>query len=118
MTAPVTPPCTCGQVIQLGTRVGKMRVWLRPGSVFDGSVQLINKDTGLPEAWPAGMSARLVFTWGTGAELIVPGTVDVTWLRFHMTEAETEQVPARFTASVQLNYGEGWTDWVEGGGCA
>ena len=118
MTTPT--PCTCGEIVQLGDRVGKMRLWLRPGRVFDGTIQLRGKDTGLPEDWPAGMEARLVLSWGTGTELMVPGSVDASFLRFHMDPDETETVPQRATGTIQLRYAgdTGWRDWVEGGGCA
>lgn len=115
MTAPIMP-CTCGTA-HLGDCPGELSLCLRPGRVFDGSIQLRNKTTKLPEDWPAGMTARLWFSWGTGTELIIEGTVDGSWLRFHMSPAETELVPRGALARVELNYTgveDEWVTWREG----
>lgn len=85
--------------------------------MFDGSIQLKNKTTGVPEDWPVGTATRLWFSWGTGTELIIDGTVDGSWLRFHMTGAETELVPRGALVRIEINYSgdpDGWIIWREG----
>jgi|SRR5690606_23452129 len=115
MTAPIKP-CTCGTV-HLGDCPGELSLCLQPARMFDGSVQLRDRTTGLPQDWPPGTSARLWFSWGTGTELIIDGTVDDSWLRFHMTPAETELVPRGALARIEINYTgteDGWWIWREG----
>lgn len=109
MTSP-DRPCTCG-VARLGDRVGELEVHLYPGRPLTGSFQLRDR-SGVPLSWPADMAARLWFSWGTGAALIIPGTVGDSWLRFQMTPAETEQVPRGATVRVELNYTGGPDDWM------
>ena len=109
--------CTCGTAYMDGGCPGAMSICLVPGYVWDGSIQFTDR-RGLPQDWPAGTSTRIRFSWGTGTELVVPGTVDGAYLRFHMTAAETEQLPRGTRATVDVNYDNGdpemWRPWRTG----
>lgn len=95
-----------------------LHVCLSPGYVFEGEVQQISKTTGAPMDWPVGTQTRLRITWGTGTEMLIPGTVDGSYLRFEMTGAETEQVPRGAVATIDVNYDAGdpdmWRPWRAG----
>jgi hypothetical protein len=91
---------------------------MSPGFVFDGTFQLINRLTKLPMDWPVGTGTRFRISWGTGTELLIAGTVDGSYLRFHMTGAQTELVPRRSMMVIDINYDSGnpllWRPWRAG----
>lgn len=115
MTSPEI--CTDGSVSIDGGCVGPLRLCISTGFVWDGTVKLRTK-LGADANWPAGTAARLRFSWGTGTELIIAGTVDGPYLRFHMTAAETEQLPRGTSATIDLNWDNGdptmWRPWRTG----
>lgn len=116
MTAPAA--CSCGTV-QMNACAGHLDICLTPGYVFDGTVQLRNRLTKLPMDWPDGTSTRMRFSWGTGTELIIGGSVGGSYLRFHMGPDETEQLPRGTMAYIDVNYDVGddpdmWLPWRKG----
>lgn len=115
MTAPTT--CTCGTV-HIGPCKGALSICISPGYIFDGVIQLTNRLNGQPMDWPDGTTTRMRISWGTGAELIIDGVVDGSYLRFEMTGEETEQVPRNPQVTIDLNYDAGdplrWRPWREG----
>ena len=115
MTSPV---CTCGIVHMDDGCPGPLSICITPGFVWDGTIRLTNRLTRQSQDWPAGTSTRIRFNWGTGTELVIQGTVDGPYLRFHMTPAETEQLPRGTRATVDLNYDNGdpqmWRPWRTG----
>lgn len=94
-----------------------MHLCISTGFVWDGTIRLRDR-SGNDVDWPAGTAVRIRFSWGTGTELIIPGTVDGPYLRFHMTPAETEQLPRGSIATVDLNWDSGdpelWRPWRTG----
>lgn len=115
MTSPVD--CTCGTVRADGCP-GRLVICLSPGYVFDWTYTQRNPETGSPQDWPAGSSARIRFSWGTGTELIIPAIILGAELTVFMTGAETEQVPRNALATIDLNYDGGdpdlWRPWRQG----
>lgn len=115
MTSPA--PCNCGTVVMNGCP-GHIDLCVVPGFVFDGSVQLLNRLTRLPMDWPDGTETRIRFSWGTGTELIIAGTVEDSYLHFHMDPDETEQLPRHTRATIDVNYDAGdpdlWRPWRTG----
>lgn len=117
MTSPVT--CLCGgAVVRMSSCPGPMSICMSPGYVFEGEVQQINRLNGLAQDWPVGTTTRLRISWGTGTEMIVPGVVAGSYLRFEMTGAETEQIPRGALATIDVNYDAGdpdlWRPWRAG----
>lgn len=95
---------------------GVLRICLTPGYVFDGSVRL-QDNRGNPLNWPVGTTTRMRFSWGTGTELTITGTVDNELLVFHMEPDETEQLPRGTVATIDLNYDgdpNHWRPWRTG----
>lgn len=119
MTTPL--PCACGGHLSVGDCPSRLRVCLKQGLEFDASIQLKSK-LGVPENWPVGTTARMVFNWGTGYSLVIASEPIVdSWLRFHMSGTETEQVPRGAKVEVHVNYAgedDSWRGWLEGvAGC-
>lgn len=108
--------CAGGQVA-MNSCAGPIDLCIEPGFVWDGTVKLRTK-LGSDMDWPAGTSTRIRFSWGTGTELIIDGTVDGPYLRFHMSNVETEQLPRGTWGTVDLNYDSGdpamWRPWRRG----
>lgn len=96
---------------------GSIDLCIEPGFVWDGTIKLRTK-FGSDMDWPAGTSTRIRFSWGTGTELVIDGTVDGPYLRFHMSNVETEQLPRGTWGTVDLNYDSGdpamWRPWRRG----
>lgn len=115
MTSPAT--CTCGTVHADGCP-GRLNICIAQGFVFDWSFRLTNRTTGQPQDWPAGTSARIRFSWGTGTELIIPAEIDGPYLLVHLTNEETEQIPRAAHATIDVNYDSGdpdmWRPWRTG----
>lgn len=115
MTSPDV--CTCGTV-HMDSCPGLLRVCIEPGFVLDWTYRLVNRFTGADQDWPAGTSARLRFSWGTGTELIIPATIDGPYLRIHMTADETEQIPRSALVTIDVNYDNDdpalWRPWRAG----
>lgn len=115
MTSPEI--CTGGATLTDENCVGPLHLCIEPGFVWDWTVKLRSK-LGSDQDWPAGTSTRIRFNWGTGTALTIDGTVDGPYLRFHMTPAETEQLPRDTIATVDLNYDSGdpalWRPWRRG----
>jgi len=88
---------------------GRLSLCINSGFVWDGTLTLRTR-SGTLQDWPAGTATRIRFTWGTGTELVIAGTVDGPYLRFHMSPAETEQLPRGTIATVDLNYDGGDPD--------
>jgi hypothetical protein len=114
----MTSPEICtGGTVSLDGCAGPMSLCISAGFVWDGTVALRTK-RGAPADWPDGTATRLRFTWGTGTELIVAGTVDGTYLRFHLTADETAQLPRGTIATIDLNWDGGdpdlWRPWRTG----
>ena len=107
MTSPVT--CNCGPVHTDGCP-GRLSICIVQGFVFDWEFRQTNRLTGAPQDWPAGTSARIRFSWGTGTELIISATIDGPYLRVHLTAAETEQIPRAARGTVDVNYDAGDPD--------
>ncbi len=107
-----TGPCGCGS-FQLGKCPGPLSLCLQPGMAFSEVIELVDAQ-GIPMDWPAGTQGRLEFTWGTGTSLEVLGVVEGSLLHFTMTPEETERVPRRSKASIDLDTGTGWYTWREG----
>lgn len=110
MTAPEVP-CVCG-VPHLGYCPGTLTICVQQGFAFNGSIQLRTGVLNLPQDWPAGMLTRLRFSWGTGTEFIIAGTVDGSFLRFIMGPEDTLMIPKRSSVSLELNYTGGPFDWL------
>ena len=106
MTSPEI--CVSGAVAQTGC-TGHITLCISPGFVWDFAIKLRTK-LGADADWPAGTECRIRFSWGTGTELIIAGTVDGPYLRFHMTPAETEQLPRGTIARVDVNFDAGDPD--------
>lgn len=117
MTSPIV--CACGTV-HVGSCAGSMDICIDTGFVWDGSVQLTDR-RGNALDWPVGTSTRIRFSWGTGTELVIAGTVDGPYLRFHMSGAQTEQLPRGTLAVIDVNYDGGdpdmWRPWRKGRIC-
>lgn len=113
MTAPLIPGYSGGSI---SSCAGELSLCLQPGRVFDGAIQLRSR-ANVPIDWPVETRARLWFSWGTGTELIIPATIEGSWMYFHMEPAETEQVPRGSRDRLDLNYLDtdaGWFTWREG----
>lgn len=106
MTSPEI--CVSGAVTQTGC-TGHISLCINPGFVWDFAIKLKTK-LGADADWPAGTETRIRFSWGTGTELIIPGTVDGPYLRFHMLPSETEQLPRGTWATVDVNFDSGDPD--------
>jgi hypothetical protein len=95
-----------------------MHLCISTGFVWDGVITR-RTQLGAEADWPAGTATRIRFSCGTGTELIIAGTVDGPRLVFHMTAAETEQLPRGTVATVDLNWDSGdpdlWRPWWTGG---
>lgn len=91
---------------------------MSPGFVFDGEIQMVSPQGGVPVDWPVGTSARMRVSWGTGTEIVFDGTIDGSYLRFHLTAAETELIPRGALVTVDVNYNSGdpdmWRPWRQG----
>ena len=115
MTSPVD--CTC-HTVQANGCPGRLVICLSQGYVFDWTYTNRDRQTGLPQDWPDGTSARIRFSWGTGTELIIPAVVIGAELTVFMTGAETEQIPRGARATIDLNYDGGdpdmWRPWRQG----
>jgi hypothetical protein len=95
-----------------------LSICMSAGFVFEGEVQQIDRATKQPVDWPVGTQTRMRISWGTGTEMIVPGTVDGSWLEFMLTGAETEQIPRGALITLDVNYDGGdpllWRPWRAG----
>lgn len=117
-----SPEISTSGIVSLGGCLGRVSLCITPGFVWDGTIKLRTR-LGSDADWPAGTACRIRFSWGTGTELVIDGTVDGPYLRFHMTAAETEQLPRGTTYVVDVNYDNGdpdlWRPKWEGrlGGC-
>jgi hypothetical protein len=96
---------------------GPLSICMSPGFVFDGVIQLVTNRR-IPVDWPVGTDTRMRISWGTGTELVVPGVVDGSYLRFHLTGEETEQIPRRSLITIDINYDsldpDMWRPWRQG----
>lgn len=97
--------------------VAKLDLCVYPGFPFDGNTQL-QDGAGNPVNWPSGMTARMrVITDGTGSEVLLFDSEPITdsWLLFHLTGADTVQIPQRAEIWIDLNYdAAGWRPWALG----
>lgn len=100
--------CISGNVTQSDC-LGRITLCVSPGFVWDFTIKLRTK-LGADADWPTGTSTRIRFSWGTGTELAIDGTVDGPYLRFHMTPAETEQLPRGTVAVIDVNFDNGDPD--------
>jgi hypothetical protein len=95
-----------------------LSICMSAGFVFEGEVQQIDRATKQPVDWPVGTQTRMRISWGTGTEMIVPGTVDGSWLEFMLTGAETAQIPRGALITLDVNYDGGdpllWRPWRAG----
>lgn len=94
-----------------------LSICMSAGFVFEGEVQAIDPVTKSPVAWPVGTTTRMRVSWGTGTEMVFPGTVDGSWLRFTLTGAETEQIPRGALITLDVNYDgdpDLWRPWRAG----
>lgn len=94
-----------------------LSICMTPGFVFEGEVQAIDPATKLPVDWPVGTTTRMRISWGTGTEMIVPGTVDGSWLEFTLSGAQTEQIPRGALITLDVNYDGDpllWRPWRAG----
>lgn len=115
MTSPAT--CICGTV-HLNGCPGRLDICLVPGYLFDETYTNRNPKTGAVEDWPAGTTARIRFSWGTGTGLTIPAVIMGADLTVFLTSAETEQIPRGALATIDLNYDAGdpdmWRPWRQG----
>lgn len=91
-----------GAVTQTGC-LGHITLCIHPGFVWDFAIKL-KTTLGADADWPAGTETRIRFSWGTGTELIIAGTVDGPYLRFHLDPNETEQLPRGTVATIDVNF--------------
>jgi hypothetical protein len=107
-------PSTDGDPI-IGDCVGGLRICLTANRVFDATFTY--QVSGVDTPWPDDTQGRLVFNWGTGTDLIVAGTVDSQYLRFHLEPDQTELVPKGSTVTIEMCWDgnpDHWRPWRRG----
>lgn len=111
------PEMCAGGTVAMDGCAGRMSLCIDTGFVWDGTVTL-RSALGSLKDWPFGTACRIRLSWGTGTELTVAGTVDGPYLRFHLSAAQTEQLPRGTVATLDLNWDGGdpdmWRPWRRG----
>lgn len=101
-------------MISLGWGAHTLRLNIVPGAVFVGAIEL-RTPTGVPTPWPAGLTAWLRVSKGSGFEAIWPATVTGAVMSWDVDASLTAVVPSNA-------YAELWLDpadadpvlWLEG----